>query len=62
MLVLTRNFNEKILINPGEMGQITITYIGLRNGSARLAFQAPRTTVIHREEFWEQIKAERGTR
>lgn len=58
MLALTRGPGEKVLINPGEMGQITVTVERLMGGRARLTFQAPRSVVIHRGEVWEQRKAD----
>ncbi len=47
MLVLGRKEGEKIKIN----NEITITVIQARKGFARLGFEAPKDTIIDREEI-----------
>jgi len=55
MLVLTRKPGQRVLINPGEMGQVSVTVERLSGGGARLSFQAPRDVVIHTQETWDSI-------
>jgi len=52
MLVLGRALKERVLINPGEPDQITVSVELLTSGVVRLGFTAPKRTVIQREEVW----------
>ncbi len=55
MLVLTRKFNESIVID----GVITITVLEVgRNGSVRLGIDAPRHHQVYRQELALAIQAE----
>lgn len=57
MLVLTRTLGERVLINPGEVGQITVSVELLKSGAVRLGFKAPKRVRIEREEVWRgQVK------
>jgi carbon storage regulator CsrA len=47
MLVLTRKIGEKLRID----GDITVTLVGLKNGRAKLAIEAPRERRILRGEL-----------
>jgi carbon storage regulator len=47
MLVLTRKFNESIVIN----GDIRITVVGIRNNQVRLGIEAPGQIKVFREEL-----------
>ena len=55
MLVLSRKKDESIYIN-GE--EIKITIIDVKDGKVRLGIEAPKTTIIHRQEVYEAIKSQ----
>lgn len=52
MLVLSRNKNERIVINDN----IVITVVDIRGDKVRLGFEAPRDIPIHRMEVYNTIK------
>jgi len=54
MLVLSRNIGQSIVIN----GQIYITVTRIRGNQVSLAFDAPQSVSIHREEIHKKIQAE----
>jgi len=54
MLVLTRRLGESICIND----DIKIVIQGVKGHQVRVGIQAPRTTVIHREEIYQRIQLE----
>lgn len=57
MLVLTRTVGQRVILNPGEMSQITVAVERASGGEVRLSFRAPKSTVIMREEAWRgQVK------
>lgn len=47
MLILTRKFDERIMIGP----DIVITVLRIHGDEVRLGISAPRSTPIHREEM-----------
>ena len=47
MLVLTRKFGEKIIVN----GNIEITYLGHKKGNVLIGIKAPQEVTIMREEL-----------
>lgn len=53
MLVLTRQFNESVLIG----GDITITIVGIERGRVKLGITAPGHVPILRKELAERIAA-----
>lgn len=55
MLVLSRERNEKIIIN----GEITITVVEIIGNKVRLGVEAPRHIPVHRFEIQELIDDER---
>ncbi|MCC5791335.1 MAG: carbon storage regulator [Legionellaceae bacterium] len=55
MLVLTRRIGESVVI--GE--DVYCTIVGFRDGEIRLAFDAPRSLPIHRDEIQRRIYRER---
>ncbi len=57
MLILTRRRGERIII-----GDIVITMLGINGNQARLGFEAPDETEIHREEVYLKIKEEQNAR
>ncbi len=52
MLIITRKNGQKIMIND----DIEITIVESRNGTCKVAIQAPRSFKIYREEIYVQIK------
>lgn len=54
MLVLSRRERESIIIGD----DIVITVVEVRGNTVRLAFDAPRHVVIHREEIQQRIECE----
>ena len=54
MLCLSRKKNEVIRIGH----DITITVVSIRGEKCRLAIEAPKHVVIHRQEVYDKIKAE----
>lgn len=47
MLVLTRKLGEKVLIGD----DVVVTVVDIQGGKVRLAFEAPKNTVILRKEL-----------
>lgn len=56
MLILTRKLNERLIIN----GNITIEFLGFRNGQCRLGIRAPREVTVDREEIYLRKEAEKS--
>ena len=54
MLVLTRKVGEKIAIDD----DIKITVIAIKGKQVRLGIDAPKSSKIHREEIYQNIKAQ----
>lgn len=54
MLVLTRRQGESIVVGQ----DIVITVLEIKGGQARIGISAPRHVQIHRQEIFEQVKAE----
>ena len=52
MLVLSRKVGEKILIGDG----ITITVVRVAQGTVRIGVEAPRDTMVVREEVAESLR------
>src|SRR5574344_461722 len=52
MLIITRKNGQKIMIND----DIEITVVESRNGTCKIAIQAPKSFKIYREEIYVQIK------
>lgn len=55
MLVLTRKVGESVVI--GE--EVYCTVVGYRDGEVRLAFDAPQSLPVHRDEIQRRIYRER---
>lgn len=55
MLVLTRKIGESVVISE----DVYCTVVGYRNGEVRLAFDAPKSIPVHREEIQRRIYRER---
>ena len=56
MLILTRRPTESIRIND----DITITVLGTKGNQVRIGVEAPKDVVVHREEIYDRIQAEKG--
>ena len=52
MLVLTRKLNQSIMI--GE--DIEITVVDVRGDQVRIGIAAPKSTMVHRAEVYEEIQ------
>lgn len=55
MLILTRRIGEKIIIND----DIEITILEFRGNQARIGISAPSDVIVHREEIWVKIQADK---
>jgi carbon storage regulator len=55
MLVLTRKVGESVVIHD----DVYCTIVGYRNGEVRLAFDAPKSIPVHRDEIQRRIYRER---
>lgn len=57
MLVLSRKFNEKIVIVvPGLEAPFVVTMAGIQGDKARIGIEAPDNVQIHRLEVWDRIQ------
>ena len=54
MLVLTRRQGESIVIGH----DIVITIVEIKGGQTRIGISAPREVQIHRQEIFDQVRAE----
>ncbi len=55
MLVLTRKIGESVVISE----EVYCTVVGYRDGEVRLAFDAPQSIPVHRDEIQRRINRER---
>lgn len=55
MLVLTRKIGESVVISD----DVYCTVVGYREGEVRLAFDAPKSIPVHRDEIQRRIFRER---
>ncbi|HAU1368090.1 TPA: carbon storage regulator [Legionella pneumophila] len=55
MLVLTRRIGESVVISE----EVYCTVVGYRDGNVRLAFDAPQSIPVHRDEIQRRIYHER---
>ncbi len=55
MLVFSRRINQKFYI--GE--NIEVTVLSINSSRIRIGIEAPKDIPVHREEIYEQIKAEK---
>ena len=58
MLVLTRKLNQSIMI--GE--DIEITVVDVRGDQVRIGIAAPKSTMVHRTEVYEDIQEQEKTK
>lgn len=54
MLVLTRRQGESIVVGQN----IVITVVEIKGGQVRIGISAPRDVQVHRQEIFEQVRAE----
>lgn len=55
MLILTRTFNEGLVIDE----DVTLTILSVKGNQVRLGIKAPRDKKIHRKELFEKIFEDR---
>jgi carbon storage regulator len=55
MLILTRRVGETIVIG----NNVTVKVLGVKGNQVRLGVNAPSETIVHREEVYERIQAEK---
>lgn len=58
MLILTRRTSETIIIND----DISITIVSINGSQVRIGINAPKEIEVHREEVYNRIRQERGTK
>lgn len=61
MLVLSRSEEESIIISTSD-GSIVVKVVDIRGSVVRLAFQAPPSVAIHREEVQRRIDSAKDIR
>jgi carbon storage regulator len=54
MLVLTRKFNQSIMIG----NNIEIVVVEIKNDQVKLGIKAPKNITVHRSEVYEEIQKE----
>lgn len=59
MLVLTRKFGEKIVIQYADGKEVIIQYVELKGNSVRLGIDAPQDVKIWREELYHKEMEDR---
>ena len=55
MLILTRRVRESLIVGQ----DITVTVLAVNGHQVRLGVDAPKSVPVHREEIYDQIKAEK---
>ncbi len=58
MLILTRRVGETVMIG----NEVTVTVLGVKGNQVRIGVNAPKDVAVHREEIYERIKREAGSR
>jgi carbon storage regulator len=58
MLILTRRVGETLMIG----GDVAITVLGVKGNQVRIGVKAPRDVAVHREEIFEKIRQDEGTK
>ena len=53
MLILTRKIGESLIIGD----DVEITVLSVRGNQVKLGVNAPKEIAVHRQEFYERIKA-----
>lgn len=58
MLILTRRIGETLMV--GE--EVTVTVLGVNGNQVRIGVDAPKNVEVHREEIYNKIQREKGSR
>ena len=56
MLILTRTPSQKIIM--GDHGEVELTVLAVRGKQVKLGIKAHEKISVHREEIFEQVKAQ----
>jgi carbon storage regulator len=56
VLILTRRMGESLMIGT----DVTVTVVGVNGNQVRLGINAPKDVVVHREEIYERVQAEKA--
>lgn len=56
MLILTRRLGETVILGD----EIKMTILGVKGNQVRLGFNAPKETIIHRQEIYDRIQKEKS--
>lgn len=59
MLILSRRPNESLVITCGDT-EIVVTVLGVKGNQVRIAVDAPKDVIVHREEVFDRIQADKG--
>jgi carbon storage regulator len=56
MLILTRRVGETLMIG----NDVTVTVLSVKGNQVRLGVAAPKDVVVHREEVYDRVQAEKA--
>jgi carbon storage regulator len=58
LLILTRKVGESLMIG----AEVTVTVVAVKGNQVRVGINAPKDVVVHREEIYEKVHAEKESR